>query len=81
LGIAHVGVVVVVDVDIRDLLEVAFTGGVDDMHGTGGAGCSLELIAGGDVDLASIGGSGCVTIVIPDEESTLRPPGATIRIS
>ena len=42
LAVAHVGVVVVVDVDIGHLLEVALTGGAvggaDDVHGAGGAG-------------------------------------------
>src|ERR1019366_8989136 len=55
-------VVGVVDVGIRDLLEVGLTfgagAGANDVHGAGGAGCSVIHIAGGDVDLASVGGSG-----------------------
>ena len=62
LAVAHVGIVVVVYVDIRDLLQVASADGVDDMHGAGGTGFSIRgiLIAGRYVDLASInrGGSG-----------------------
>src|ERR1700674_5941513 len=64
LAVAHVGVVVVVDVDIGDLLEVALTGGAgggaNDVHRAGGAGYSVSgvLVAGGDVDLAAVGGGG-----------------------
>src|SRR6266446_406686 len=40
LSVAHVGVVVVIDVDVGNLLEVALTsgadGGADDVHGAGG---------------------------------------------
>src|ERR1700730_17916126 len=62
LAVAHVGGVVVVDVDIGDLLEVALTGGAgggaNDVYGASGAGHSVSgvLVAGGDVDLAAIGG-------------------------
>src|ERR1700675_585203 len=61
---AHVGVVVVVDVDIGDLLEVALTGGAgggaNDVHRAGGTGQAtwLARVAGGDIDLASVGGGG-----------------------
>src|ERR1700693_4143049 len=66
LVVAHVGIVVVVDVDVGNLLEVALTGGAgggaDDVHGAGGARLSRiivrVLIAGGYVDLATVGGGG-----------------------
>src|SRR3984893_4841302 len=66
LVVAHVGIVVVVDVDVGNLLEVALTGvagaGADDVHGAGGARLRRiivrVLIAGGDVDLATVGGGG-----------------------
>src|ERR1700676_546049 len=66
LAVAHVGIVVVVDVDVGNLLEVALTGGAgggaDDVHGAGGARLSRiivrVLIAGGYVDLATVGGGG-----------------------
>src|SRR5208337_639960 len=44
LAVTHIGVVIVVDVDIGDLLEVTLTGGVDDVHGAGGAGFSVRGI-------------------------------------
>src|ERR1700674_4117901 len=62
LVVAHVGVVVVVDVGIRNPLEIASTDRVDDVHGAGGAGLRRIviriLIAGGDIDLAAVGGGG-----------------------
>src|ERR1700719_4327635 len=62
LVVAHVGVVVVVDVGIRHPLEIASTDCVDDVHGAGGAGLRRIviriLIAGGDIDLAAVGGGG-----------------------
>ena len=55
--VAHIGIIVFVDVDVRDLLEIALTDGVDDVNGSGGASDSIAgiLVAGSDIDLASIG--------------------------
>src|SRR5208282_5109184 len=58
LGIAHVRVVVFVDIDVRDLLEIASSHCIDEVHGAGRARRPVVLIAGGDENLASVGGGG-----------------------
>src|SRR5208282_726429 len=58
LAIAHVRVVVFVDIGVGNLLEIASTHSIDKVHGAGGARRPVVLIASRDEDLASVGGGG-----------------------